>query len=103
MFSFESTPLLLKFPLVNRNAETGSADSRGLRPLPPIPKKPTVAPVRGTLHSYCCQWDLKGYDVREERIVGLLKSGILLAEDNSFLSAQVRLRKLEGEAFPRAK
>ena len=59
--------------------------------------------MRGTLHRYGGQWDLKGHDVREKRIVGLIGSGILLAEVRFPLTAQVRLRKLEDEAFPLAK
>ena len=59
--------------------------------------------MRGTLHRYGGQWNLKGYDVRDKRIVGLLGSGILLAEVRFSLTPQVSLRKLEDGAFPLAK
>ena len=38
LFFSEFTFFYSRFPYVYRHAELGSADSRGLRPLPPIPK-----------------------------------------------------------------
>ena len=64
-----------------------------------LTRRETRVLVRGTPHMYGGRWNFKGCDVRGAHR-WLTRIGNSFAEVRFSLTAKVRLRKLEGEAFP---